>query len=323
MKNISSALVTGATGFIGSAVVRRLLAEKFEVTCIVRRSSRNFSVPVGASGLRVIGVQSFHTDELKSALVDVSTEVIFNLASYGVHEEHRDPQQIIDGNLGILTHLLEATSRWPMRRFIHAGSCSEYGNPRPRKSRISEAEPLHPVSVYGAAKAASFLYGNALASKFGIPLVTLRLFGVFGPGEAPQRLIPYLIERLQGDQFAELTPGEQVRDFLYVDDVIDAFLTAAQEEALEPGRAYNVCSGAPVPVREIGEAVADALHKPRHFLHWGKRPYREDEPMWLVGDNSQFTRATSWCPRVGLHQGIQHTIEALRLGAATPQENTR
>jgi len=323
VKNLSSALVTGATGFIGTALVRRLLAEKFEVACLVRGSSRNLSALAGLSGVKVIAVPSFHTEQLKPALAGTSVEVVFNLASYGVHQEHRDPQQLIDGNLGILTHVLEATSRWPMRKFIHASSCSEYGSPRPSKSGVSEAEPLRPVSLYGAAKTASFVYGNALASTFGIPFVALRLFGVFGPGETRQRLVPYLIQRLQREESAELTPGEQVRDFLYIDDVIDAFLAAAQEEGLEPGRAYNVCSGQPVRVREIGEAVADAIQKPRRLLHWGKRAYREDEPEWLVGDNSQFKRATSWRPQLSLNRGIHRMIEALSLEAPASQENIR
>jgi len=209
VKNLSSALVTGATGFIGSALVRRLLAEKFEVACLVRRSSRNLSALAGLSGVKVIAVPSFHTEELEPALAGISAEVVFNLASYGVHQEHRDPQQIIDGNLGILTHLLEATSRWPMRKFIHAGSCSEYGSPRPSESGISEAEPLRPVSLYGAAKTASFVYGNALAATLGIPFVALRLFGVFGPGETPQRLFPFLIQPLKREESAEFPPEEK------------------------------------------------------------------------------------------------------------------
>ena len=71
-------------------------------------------------------------------------------------------------------------------------------------------------------------------------------------------------------------------------------------------------------MREIGEAVADALHKPRHLLHWGKRPYRNDEPMWLVGDNSRFMQATSWRPQVSLAEGIRRMIESGTPEVATP-----
>ncbi len=318
MKGFRSALVSGATGFIGSALVRRLLAEKIEVTCLMRARSRDSSQFGGICGATVIEVSSFQTAELKSALTRHSAELIFNLASYGVHQDDRNSDKLIEGNVGVLTHLLEATSDWPLRKLIHTGSGSEYGFPQSEHSLISETDPLRPNSLYGAAKAASFLYGRALASGLSIPLITLRLFGVFGPGEAPQRLVPYLIQRLQHDEPVDLTPGEQVRDFLYIDDVIEAFLTAAREERLKAGQAYNVCSGEPVRVREIGEAVADALHKPRHLLHWGKRPYRNDEPMWLVGDNSRFRQATSWRPQVSLAEGIRRMIESGTPEAATP-----
>ena len=112
------------------------------------------------------------------------------------------------------------------------------------------------------------------------------------------RLIPFIMDHLLRDQPAELTGGEQVRDFLHVADVADALLAAAESTNLRPHQAYNVCSSRPASVREVGEIAADALGKPRALLEWGTRPYRADESMWVVGDNTNFSKATGWQPRL-------------------------
>jgi nucleoside-diphosphate-sugar epimerase len=118
-----------------------------------------------------------------------------------------------------------------------------------------------------------------------------------------------LISRLLKNQPVDLTKGEQVRDFLYEEDVAAAFVAAAISERLESTEVYNVCASRPTTIREIGELVADAMAKPRDLLHWGERPYRADEPMWMVGDNSRFRQATgSWYPAITLHEGIQRMI---------------
>jgi UDP-glucose 4-epimerase len=310
MRSFGSALVTGATGFIGSALVSRLAAERVKVTCLVR--PKRASLPFDQlPNVRVIEVPSFQTPHLKAELANVTAEVVFNLASYGVRPEDRDPSELIEGNVGLVTHLLEAVANWPLLKFIHTGSCSEYGLPGSEGLPIAESQPLRPLSLYGAAKAASVLFGSAYASQLGIPFVTLRLFGVFGTHEAPQRLVPYIIDRLENHEGADLTPGEQVRDLLLEDDVVQAFLVAAEGE-LGLYEAYNICSSRPTRLRELGEMVADILQRPRELLQWGKRKYRSDEPMWLVGDNRRFVSATSWQPALGLEDGIRRVVSKRR-----------
>jgi len=307
--NLRSALVTGSTGFLGSALLSRLLAEKVEVTCLVRSRSISKALPfAGDRRIRVVEVPSFEELVLQSKLAGISAEAVFHLASYGVQEADRNIHQLLEGNVSLALNLLRATAHWPLRWFVHTGSCSEYGYPDADGALIAETHCVRPRSLYGAAKAASVLCGNTLALSLRVPFVTLRLFGVFGTREAPQRLVPYLISRLQNDQTVDLTPGEQVRDFLFEDDVAAAFLAAATAEGLKSGEVYNVCSSRPTRIREMGEMVADTLGKPRELLHWGERPYRSDEPMWLVGDNRRFREATGWFPTISPQEGIRRMI---------------
>src|ERR1043166_4124421 len=190
MTQLRSALVTGSTGFIGGALVQRLVHEGVEVTCLVREKARPFPIE-RLSDVRVIEIPAFEGEALKSCLADVRADVVFNLAAYGVQPADRDPGLLIEGNVGMVAHLLEAVAEWPIRRFIHTGSSAEYGHAAREGVPIAEDQVLQPISPYGAAKAASVLFGAAYASHLEIPFNTLRLFGVFGAGEGPSRLVPY------------------------------------------------------------------------------------------------------------------------------------
>jgi nucleoside-diphosphate-sugar epimerase len=256
-------------------------------------------------GVEVIEVPLENRAALRTALAPFHVEVVYNLASYGVRREDRDPNAMLAGNAGLVANLLGVSAGFRVHRFIHTGSCSEYG--KVGSLPVGEDAPLAPSSLYGGAKATATVYGTALAASLGIPFVTLRLFGCLGVGEGRRRLVPYLIERLKGSETCLLTPGDQVRDLTYIDDVVDAFLVAAEAE-LEPGAAYNMCSGHGRTVREVGELVADLLDKPRELLHWGALPHREDEPRVLVGDPGKFTRATGWTAHVDLAESIQRMI---------------
>ncbi len=304
---MKSALVTGATGLIGTALVTQLLERKIAVSCLVRTGKQKSIDPRATA----IEVQSFELETLRKSLAGDSADVIFHLASYGVQAPDRDHEQLIDGNIRLTAHLLEAIACRQLEKFLFAGSCSEYGAPERDGELMAETHPLQPASVYGAAKAAAELYGKALAAQFKIPFTALRLFNVYGPGEKPHRLIPFIMDNLLQNRPAELTGGAQVRDFLHVEDVASALIAAASAN-LRPGEAYNICSSRPATVREVGETAADTLGKPRALLQWGRQPYRNDEAMWVVGDNAKFRRATGWQPRLDLQSGVRQMIESVQ-----------
>ncbi len=310
MNRKEQVLLTGASGFIGGALAQQLAHAGYKVNCLVRHGSAGNTKLKSIEGIDVVAVPSFDRKVLAEALDGMSATAVLNLASYGVKQGERDPGMMIEGNISLLSALVHVTSRWPLKVFVHTGSCSEYAPPA-QHAPIREGDPLRPQSLYGAAKAASFILGSALATDLGVPIVTLRLFGVYGVGEGPERLLPYLIESLRNDAKVDLTAGEQVRDLLYIDDVTAAFLTVLERTDLPPGAVYNVCSGKPVRIKDIAFSVARAMNKSEKLLLLGKRDYRKDEPMWLVGDNSLFTGATGWSPGINLQEGIERMMAAL------------
>lgn len=314
MVNFRTALVTGASGFIGSALARRLLEEGIQAYCIVRSTGTEHARLKGLAGIKILEVKNFQVAELRRVLSGITTDVVFHLAAYGVNPRDRNPEEMLNGNVNLLIKLLLAVSEWPITRFVHIGSCSEYGVSSGHKP-LTESHVLRPISLYGGAKVASFICGNILAKQLGIPFVTLRLFGVYGVGEQTRRLVPYVINYLNQDEPVDLTPGEQVRDLLNIDDVVEAFFVAGHSQGLEAYQVYNVCYGIPVRIRDVCSAIAKAMNKSSDLLQFGKRAYRWDEFMWVVGDNRRFMRATGWQPKISLADGIEQMVTAIQATA--------
>ncbi len=309
METYGAALVTGATGFIGRNLVRRLLASGVRTTCLVRGGDR--ARRLGSSPhLALIDVSAPESRGLRAAIREASPEVVFHLASYGVDPTHKDEAQLAAGNAGLTGALVEAVADSPPRRFLFTGSCSEYARAE-GPALIQESHAIAPASPYGAAKAAAEREGTARARELGVPFVTLRLFGVYGPGEADYRIVPYLVERLRRGESPSLTEGRQVRDMMHVDDTVAALLLAAASPRIEALSAYNVCTGKPVTIRAFAEEVARAIGKPGADLGLGKRPYREHEPMWLVGDPSRFAEAAGFRPALDVAEGVRRAVAAM------------
>ena len=318
LKKIRSALVTGGTGFIGSALVHRLSDEGVKVVCLVRPQSKGRSRIEKLDGVDLLEAKSLESSDLARDLRGISADVVFNLASAGVAPDTCTPDQILSGNLGVLMGLISATSSWNVKRFVHLGSCWEYGLVQMGRA-VAETEPLRPVSIYGAAKACCHLYGTALAASKKLPFLTLRLFGAYGVGESPRRLIPYVIDHLKNDRSVDLTPGDQIRDLLYVDDAVDAILIGAENNKLSGYGCLNVCSGKGTSVRQVAETVAFRMGKPLGMLRFGARPYRTEEPPWIVGDNRLFTALTGWAPKISLEEGIQRMVDWSKRGKEADQ----
>jgi nucleoside-diphosphate-sugar epimerase len=124
-------------------------------------------------------------------------------------------------------------------------------------------------------------------------------------------LLPAIVAKLSRDEPVALSPGDQVRDLLYVDDVADGLIAAAEAALDGTTGPFNLCSGEPVSVKQVANAVADALDKPRRLLEFGAIPYRENETLWQVGNPERFRRATGFRPRTTWQAGIQRAVADL------------
>jgi nucleoside-diphosphate-sugar epimerase len=308
--NAPRMLVTGATGFIGRHLVRGLIQAGRPVVALVRPGSR---VPVQWQGrVSCIRCEDWSQAGLRAALASQPFDIVFHLATYGVRPTDRDPSLMVRTNVDLparLVHLCKERGA----RLVMAGTFSEYAKPADQM-RLTECKPLEVVKIYGASKAAGGVAANALTQSLGVKLRLLRFFQVYGEGEAPHRLLPSLVAGLSRGERVPLSDGTQVRDFVYVDDAVEACIKAGDDMTLSShatSATWNVCTGVGHSVRDFASMVAQAMGKGTELLGFGELPMRSDDEPHLVGDGEQMLRALGWRPRHDLAAGIRAAVAAL------------
>ena len=202
-----------------------------------------------------------------------------------------------------MQNLLETIPRQNLKRFVHIGSSDEYGNvPAPQHEDLRE----QPISPYSLAKVASTHFLQMLHRTENYPVVTLRLFLTYGPGQDTARFLPQIIRGCLDDSTFPTSSGEQLRDFCYVDDTIQAILQALVVPGAE-GEVFNVASGKPVSIRTMIEKVCTftGSGKPQY----GGVPFRPGENMALYASVGKAEKYMQWKSTTDLDRGLQKTID--------------
>ncbi|PDT58063.1 hypothetical protein CO678_30170 [Bradyrhizobium diazoefficiens] len=305
---VANALVTGASGFIGVHLVERLLSGGTRVTVLVRSSSE---IPKDwHDRVTVLACDDFSERGLRQ-LLRAPVETVFHLAAYGVRPNHRDVDEMLAINVGFSAALVRLCADW-RARMIMAGTFSEYRSPSSR-DLLTEASPLEQGKLYGSSKAAGGLMASAIANSSDTAFRLLRLFKVYGAGEASHRLLPALVSGLAKRERVAISAGTQVLDFVYIDDVIEAMLRADMHCREKSGIAtWNVATGRARSVRDFAECVAVTMNAEPSLLGFGAVDMRKDDEPWLVGSPDLLRSELGWQPAVGLDEGIRAAVATLR-----------
>ena len=212
---MNRAFVTGASGFIGAAVARRLVAEGVPTAVLLRPTSQPWRLGDSLRNLTVIEGAFHEPAGYEAALADFAPDTVFHLAWQGVGRSRRDDPEQVRINVPGTIDLFLAAVRAGAKSFIAAGSQAEYG---PSDRRIDEGHPTHPASLYGAAKLASLTLLERLAAAHAVRLAWLRVFSVYGPQDDEGTLLGSLVPRLLAGERPAVTSGTQLWDYLHVDD---------------------------------------------------------------------------------------------------------
>jgi UDP-glucose 4-epimerase len=298
------ALVTGASGFIGSHLARRLLADEWEVLGVVRDDSDPARIAEALCDAQII--EADLTAGADSQNLE-GVDVVFHLAAVGLHERvPRAPVEIAWTNVLITLNVLRLAAALGARRIVHVGSGLEYGEGR----KLREDAQLAPTSSYGSSKAASWLLTHAFCREEQLEPVGLRPFTVYGPGDSPYGLVGSSVLAALAESDLALTEGRQTRDFVYVTDAVEAIVAAATSPSAV-GEVFNVCTGVDTSIRAAVEQIV-SLSGGDVMPRFGARPYRAQELWCSSGDPSKAAAVLGWAPTTGLEDGLAETIAWFR-----------
>lgn len=287
---IRRVLVTGGAGFVGANLVRRLIGDGHDVHLALRASSPTWRLDELAGRFTPHHIDLGDPTAVRAVLADLRPQWIFHLATYGAYPNQNNFDLALQTNVVMTTGLVHAALEVGFESFIVAGSSSEYGT---KDHPPGEVEGLDPISYYAATKAAATVLCRQLAASYSANLVILRLYSVYGPFEEPRRLIPAIIRESWGNHLPALVGPETAHDFVFVTDVVEAFVLCAERSDHAPGAIYNVSSGTQLTLREVVEVGRDVLHVTAE-PDWGSMPGRPwDTAIWQ-GDSSLLRLATGW-----------------------------
>jgi len=298
-------LVTGAAGFIGSHLSRELVRRNAEVFLIDKPgiSTTRIKGILDKVSLHYVDVTDFGS--LRNSISEIKPQKIFHLAAcVDVTRDWNIVERMIDVNIKGTLNLLRSLDGVNYDCFVNTGTSEEYGdNPVP----FRENQVPNPVSPYSASKVSTTMFCQMLHKTMSLPIVTLRPFLTYGPGQESQMLIPSLIKSVLKGKSFKMTKGEQTREFNYIDDMVEGFILAGTTpEAI--GEVINLGSGVEYRIKDVVRMIASLMGSPVK-LEIGALPYRPGETMHFYCSNEKAKKMLEWRPDVPLEVGLKRTID--------------
>ena len=297
-------LVVGGTGFIGYHLVLYSKNKGWQVTSVsLNPPKKNRYV----SGVNYLQVDISNSNNLKKKLVGSFTYVV-NLGGYVNHSSFaQDGKNIIKVHFQGLTNLVNILLKKKISKLVQIGSSLEYGNLKsPQKEENVEGLPKSPYSI---AKLASTRFLLTLYKTKKFPSVILRLFQVYGPRQDKNRILPQVINSCLKNKKFPVSTGNQIRDFCYIDDVINAILLALESKKIK-GEIFNIGSGKPLKIKQIIRQVCKKIGKGKP--EYGKFKFRKDENMKIYPDIKKARIKLKWKPKVEFDSGINSVINSYK-----------
>lgn len=302
-------LVTGGTGFVGANFVYRFLERGDEVHLLVRPEARFWRIEPVKERVTLHTVDLAKEEEVQKFISGLKPEIILHFATYGAYQgREQDVETTVRTNVQGTANLMRACAEVGFECFINTGTTSEYGE---KDHPMREDELLEPNNLYGVTKATATMFGQFMARKYDLSLVTMRLFSVYGYYEDPRRLVPVVIKACLENSPLSLASASFVRDFIFIEDVMTAYDAAIAHSKNVKGEVFNV--GTSVQ-RTIGDVVAVAKNITGAAIEpsYGAMGAVQHEPGMWVADITKIKAILGWEPSFSLEKGMEKNIEWFR-----------
>jgi len=301
MKN--RVLVTGATGFIGSCLTHRLVNTNYDIHIIKRETSNIWRIKDILNRVTVHNVDLTDKKNLEKIVKAIKPDIILHLANAGVYGGwHLPERQLIETNFLGTVNLINACNNIKYKCFINTGSSSEYGL---KKDSMKETDICEPINIYGITKCAATLYCQAKARREKLPIVTLRLFSPYGYYDEPTRLVPSVIKSCLLGENPKVSSPRFVRDFIFIEDVIDAYLKTTPQMG---GEIFNIGYGQQHTVGEVVNTIVK-LTGNKVRPEWGSSSMRPSEPTMWQANITKAKNFLNWRPQYTLKEGLEKTVK--------------
>lgn len=303
---IDKAVLTGAAGVLGHALIQKLLNEKVELYCICHPGSRRTQAIPDHPLLHKIDCDMSDYASLPEK-IGTTVDAFFHFAWLGTADHNNRMNMPLQAkNIEYTLDAVQAARELGCSVFIGAGSQAEYGRV---DGVIHPDTPANPIGGYGMAKLCAGQMTRVMCRSYGIRHVWPRVLSTYGVGDNPSTLVSVVVRKLLAGEKPSLTAGDQIWDYLFSDDAAEAFYDMALRG--RDGAVYVLGSGRTKPLREFMEIIRDAID-PALPLGIGDIPYYPDQAMHLEADRSSLTADTGWSPRTSFEDGIRRVIAAMR-----------
>ncbi|PRR82271.1 NAD-dependent epimerase/dehydratase family protein [Clostridium vincentii] len=296
-------LVTGGCGFIGSYLVKRLLTEGSKVAIICRAGTKPWRLEDQLENISIYEVDITDSIKVERCIKEICPEIVFHLAAYGVNSAQKEYIKAANINILGTINILNSLKDTGCKRFINIGSCAEYGD---RKDIMKEDMDLQPVSIYGSSKACATISAHQIARENNIDIITLRPFGIFGGGEERHKVFCHIIMSILEDKEVRLTSCQQLRDYCYIENIIDGLILSAKSEL--KCNIFNIANGSLFPLKYYVDLIFKNM-KTNKIPLYGTVESRKNEMWSPSADISKIHNELGWSPRIGLEDGIIKTIK--------------
>ena len=301
-------LVTGASGFVGSHLARRLVKEGQDVHILLREESNTWRINDFIKDVQVHQVDLTDPFSVKAVIKKIQPQIVFHLAAYGVcpgqHDAVRSGMVNTMGTINLVDALMKTGTYECM---VNTGSTAEYGW---KDKPMVETDPYTPNTEYGATKAGASFFCEAMSRLKGEKIINLKLMSPYGPYDELNRLIPAVIKKCLAGKDPELSKGDEARSFFYMDDLMDLYLLIPDKE-WQPGEIVIAGPDRQYTVKDIAEAIirlTGANVKPLY----GAFPPRAFDTNYWVADITKIRNLFGWEPQTTIDQGLLKTIEWYR-----------
>lgn len=295
---IKRAIITGATGAIGTALIKELIANGLEVLVLTRKDSkRNGNIPTDS---RVI-IKYCSLDDLSTIKNDTGKvyDVFFHLAWSGTSGPGRNDHELQQKNVEYSLDAVRCAKMFGCHKFVGIGSQAEYGR---KDSELKSDTLCNPENEYGKAKLEAGIKTRELANRLGMEHNWVRVLSIYGPNDNENSLISYAFRELKNGRSPSFTKGEQIWDYLYSEDAAKALFLIADKGV--GGKTYVLGSGEGRPLKEYLVELGNVV-SPKTKLNFGEKPYPDGQVMYLKADISELNTDTGWLPETKFAEGIR------------------